>query len=317
MDLRVGVIGCGAIANGHLKGYAAAGASIVALADPNEEALNKRLEQAPSAKTFADYNELLDAGLVDAVSICTPPFTHEEMATAALERGIHVLCEKPLAHSLESARRIAEAAGKSGRVFIPAFRHRFLPAMQTIREAIIDGKIGAPVLFQNAFMGPNPRVKSTWFVQRERAGGGVLLDTCPHSVDLFRFLVGEIAGQTAALYQHWTGTDVEDAALLTLKGESGVLGTLQAGWTAGVGQAYVNIVGTEAALYFDYRKGTQVRFAPPKGEEEVIEVAQSNGFNEEVAHFVAAACGETPLKCSVADGMRTMEVIFGAYGNAL
>ena len=160
------------------------------------------------------YAGLLDSGLVDVVSICTPPVAHEEPAVMALERGIHVMLEKPMAHTVESGRRILEAAEKSGAVLTIGFRHRFLPAIQKLRELVQDGTLGPVVLYQNAFTGPAFQMKDRWFSKKAISGGGTLMDTSIHSVDIFRFIVGEIAEQRALTAHHLEGTDVEDASML-------------------------------------------------------------------------------------------------------
>lgn len=108
---------------------------------------------APKSQLFGNYQELLNSGCVNAVSICTPPSTQREIAVAALQRGIHVLCEKPLAHTLEDAQEITRAAEESQACFIVAFRHRFLPAIAKIKQIVASGEIGESVIFTNAFCG--------------------------------------------------------------------------------------------------------------------------------------------------------------------
>ena len=92
-SFRAGIIGCGGIAAEHIAAYQQNNVEITALTDISKDALENAAEKAKGAKLFDDYKAMLDSGLVDVVSICTPPVAHEEAAVAALERGIHVLCE--------------------------------------------------------------------------------------------------------------------------------------------------------------------------------------------------------------------------------
>ena len=312
MSFKVGIIGCGGIAGAHVDGYKANGAEVVAVTDMNPAAAEK-MAQATGAAVYADYRALLASG-VDAVSICTPPVAHEEAAVAALAQGVHVLCEKPMAYDAASARRMAQAAAKSKALFMPAFRHRFLPANIAFRQLIADGAIGEPVLFTNMFFGPAFGMEGKWFTQKAIAGGGCIVDTSSHSVDLFRFLVGEIAEQTGAMHRHFRTTDVEDAGILTVKAENGAVGSMYSAFVAGSGVAYIDIVGTKGRALYDYFDSGTLKYKLTEDKEwNVIAVTPSGGFDEEIAHLFGAIRGEHPLSCTVHDGVRVMEVIGGLY----
>jgi predicted dehydrogenase len=314
MSLRIGFIGCGTIAKSQLKGFQELDVEVTAVTDVVRDTADAFVENAPGAEYFDSVEALLASGKVDAVSVCTPPVVHEEAAVPALERGIHVFCEKPLAHSLESGRNIAAAAQKSKAVFMPAFRHRFLPAIRRMREMIADGAIGAPVFFDNMFAGPNARALGGWFTKKSIAGGGVLLDTCPHSVDLFRYILGEVETQSALVHRHIPENDVEDAGLLTLKGTSGALASLRASWTVGVGGAYIRITGTEGALAYEYRNSKVLEYTQKGGGPQELEVEASNGFAEETKHFVDVVEGRAELEVDIEDAWRSLEIIVKAYG---
>ncbi len=150
------------MAGGHVEGYLKNNVKIAALADMNIMTAEAMAKDLDNARCCDDYKALLESGLVDAVSICTPPVAHEEAAIFALEHNIHVLLEKPLAHSMESARQIMMAAERSEGLLMTAFRHRFLPPTQKIREIINNGSIGPVVFFQNIFCGPVFQMKDRW-----------------------------------------------------------------------------------------------------------------------------------------------------------
>jgi len=169
--------------------------------------------------------------VVDAVSICTPPDAHAAIALHALGRGIHVLCEKPLAHTLEAGRQMAAAAAQSRALFMTAFRHRFLPAIRKLKELIDAGRVGRPRVPAELLLRSGRGTGKLWFGRKAVAGGGTLMDTSSHSVDLFRFLFGEIVEQHAVMHRHLDGTDVEDASVLVVRAERGAVGSLTASWS--------------------------------------------------------------------------------------
>jgi predicted dehydrogenase len=317
MSLKVGIVGCGGIARSHVQGYGAAGASVVAVADC-ERASAEALAGEVSAKgIFDDYTAMIDSGAVEAVSICTPPAFHEAAAVYALEHGIHVLCEKPMTVDSASAHRMKHASEQSSAVFMPAFRHRFLPANIKLREVVQSGRIGDPVLFNNVFCGPAFYMEGRWFTQKSLAGGGSLIDTNSHSVDLFRFIIGEIVEQSAVVHRHFKTTDVEDAAILSVRAENGALGAMESSFVAGVGAAFIDIIGTNGQVRYDYMDPARVVLRWDEGKSsEDFEVRVSGGFDEQIAHFILAVRGEQKLSCTIDDGVRVVEVIDEAYTSA-
>lgn len=315
MQPRIGIIGCGGIAAHHANACRANGATVTALADLHRPAAEKMASGLPrNPRVFDTADELIESGLADVVCICTPPADHEHIAVAALARGIHVICEKPLAHTLESGRRVLEAAERSSALLMPGFRHRFLPAIRRIRELVVAGAIGEIVYLNNVFAGPASFLKDRWFGKRAIAGGGALMDTTSHSVDLFRFLCGEIGGQRGFTHTSLPGIDVEDTGILIVKSEQGAVGAFTASWIAGTGSAVIDIMGTKGRIFFDYDRDTEIRVLPAEGgEPQIIAVKSSLGFVEEMAHFFRAIRGEEPLGCTARDGLRALEIIQNVY----
>jgi len=311
--LRAGIIGCGGISQGHIDGYRKNNAKITALTDINKAVAEEKAKDLNGAKCFDDYRSLLESGLVDVVSICTPPVAHEEAAVFALERNIHVLCEKPLAHSVKSGRKIMAAAEKSEALLMTAFRHRFLPAIRKMREMIDEGKIGPVVFFHNTFCGPAFKMKDKWFSKKAVSGGGTLMDTSIHSVDIFRYLVGEVVDQKAVMHRHLEGIDVEDTSILILKAENGAIGSLTASWVAGTGMAVIDITGQDGRMIFEYSKEIRLKRRDEK-EWNIIPVESSGGFTEEIAHLIKAIIrGEKNLSCTGKDGLRALEIVQANY----
>lgn len=313
MTLKAGIAGCGGIAQSHINGYQSNGIEITALTDVNIDVAKNTAEKlANQAKVFATAEELIKSGDVNLISICTPPVSHAEIAVCALENGVHVLCEKPLAHNEDDAKKIEQATKKSNAKFMVAFRHRFLPATQKIKEFIDHGKIGEPVLFLNKFCGPAFAMKDKWFCNKAIAGGGCMLDTGAHSVDLFRYLFGEIIEQHAVMHKHFDNTDVEDCAILTVKAENGTLGSLTSGFVAGGGHALVDITGKAGRLVYEY--DSELRYYHLESNKwHNYKVEVSSGFDIEIAVFVDAIENNSTVPVTIEDGIRCLEIIQSNY----
>lgn len=311
--MKVGIIGCGGIAQSHADAYKDQGCQIVGVTDSNPEAA-KSLAESTEATVYADYKELIDKAGCEALSICTPPVFHGEAAIYALQHGVNVLCEKPLAYDAQTAHAMAEAAKASTAILMPAFRHRFLPAIVALKEMVHSDDFGDLVLFNNVFCGPAFDMEGKWFTKKAIAGGGSLLDTNSHSIDLFRFIAGEVVDQKAVMHTHFKTTDVEDAGILIVKSESNAIGSLQSSFVAGSGMAVIDIIGTKGRVVYDYDKGSEIRYKKTEDTEWTVRTVQESwGFIEEVKHFIGAIKGEHELACTIHDGVRAMEIICSVY----
>ena len=188
--VRVAVIGCGAISHSHLRSYAAnEGAQIVAVADPIQ-AVAEAHAQEYDTKAYTDYADMLRSEELHAVSICTPPPSHREITEHAAAHGLHVLCEKPLAMSVSEGEAMVAAAGSANVILMTAFCNRFYTPIAKAKEWIDSGKLGPLHHFRLRFAGVE-LMAGTWLADPAR-GGGILWESGPHYVDLFRYLVGEM-----------------------------------------------------------------------------------------------------------------------------
>ncbi len=310
----LGIIGCGGIAQAHLAAAKENNASIIAISDISPDTLNAFLEKVPGASAFSSYTELLDHGGMNAVVICTPPDSHAEVAIAALQRGIHVLCEKPLAATVSDSKAIEEAANASGTKFMMAFRHRFTAAHHAIKAFLDTGELGRVVLFQNVFGGPAQYMKDRWFSKRALSGGGTLMDTSIHSIDLFRHYCGEIASFSGEIDKVFEGTDVEDSSVLSLRSENGALGIIASSWNFGAGVADIRIITEKGSVLYNYGTPTIYRITR-LGVADVEEVAvkSTGGFSEQMAHFMETVQNDTTPLTTVKDGRRAVEIVEGIY----
>jgi UDP-N-acetylglucosamine 3-dehydrogenase len=318
-SLRIGVVGCGGIGQTHLQAYRALGVTPAALAEPNPAAL-AAAQAEYGGQPFADYREMLATTALDAISVCTPPATHAEIAEAALAAGMAVLCEKPLAPTVEACESMVAAAARAERLLSVGFCHRFQPHIEQLDRLISAGTLGAIVMFRNRFAGHLRGVEETWFAQPEIAGGGVMFDTCVHSVDLFRYLVGEpvevqaIASTTAT--ELGPALEVEDSAIISLRTASGALGVIEASWRTPPGEWTVSVYGTAGVATMDYGTNQlRVRLESDEGWH-AVEVPEGNRFEREIQHFLSCIQGLAAPRVTAADGLAATRILTAAYASA-
>ncbi|HWO83140.1 MAG TPA: Gfo/Idh/MocA family oxidoreductase [Solirubrobacterales bacterium] len=226
---RVGFLGVGWIGRSRMQALADEGlVEVAAVADPQAEALAAAVEAAPAAQRSASLEELLERDL-DGVVIATPSALHAEQAIAALDRGLAVFCQKPLARDAEETWRVLAAARDADRLLGVDLSYRHVEALRAARRAVEAGEIGRlhslDLAFHNAY-GPD----KPWFTDAKLAGGGCLIDLGTHLVDLALWLTGagDVAVETArTLSLH--GHEVEDQASAELA-LGGVRARLACSW---------------------------------------------------------------------------------------
>jgi predicted dehydrogenase len=185
------------------------------------------------ARFFASYEALLEAK-PDGVIICTENNRHRSLAEMAASRGVHVLCEKPIATTLEDARAILEACDQAGVLLMIAFPMRFSAPLLQIKARLDNGEFGDVYCFNATNQGELPTKHRLWFVDPELAGGGAIMDHTVHLVDLMRWFTGsEVESMYARSNRvfHADEVNVETGALEMLTFENGIFGTIDASWS--------------------------------------------------------------------------------------
>lgn len=146
--LKVGIVGCGAISRNHLEAFAAAeGAAVTVVCDIDPDRARATAEKYGVAHAVSSVEDLLATG-VDIISVCTPHPTHEEVVLAAAAAGVHVLCEKPIAVDLDSARRMTAACDAADVRLGVLFQRRFWPDARQMKADLVPGRLGEPILGQ-------------------------------------------------------------------------------------------------------------------------------------------------------------------------
>lgn len=235
--VKVGIIGCGKIARTHAKSLSMLDeADFVAVCDMDRDRAQAFADEYDVPHAFSDMDAMLTSGLIEAVMCCTPHPIHERVVVAAAGAGVNVLCEKPMAITLDEADRMIEAADAAGIAFGVIFQRRWWPAAQRIREAIDTGKLGRLTVGECQVKIARNQVyfdSDPWRGKWATEGGGVLMNQAVHSIDMFSWFMGkpvEVVGRYAT-HVHGDYIDVEDTAVATVVFENGALGTILAAST--------------------------------------------------------------------------------------
>jgi predicted dehydrogenase len=322
--VRIAVVGAGAIGRRHVEYMQGRREfAVVGAADPQPASAAYLAERGVAH--YADHRALLDAVEPQGVVVATPNALHEDVAIACLERGIPVLIEKPIAHSLESAAAICAAVERTGVAALVGHHRRHNPLMRAAREFIGSGALGrlvavAAVDFRRK---PDAYYDATW---RREPGGGPMLINGIHDIDCLRALCGEIDTVMAITANRARGFAVEDSAAITLRFANGAIGNLtlsdavQAPWAweivSGEEEAYPHqredcylLTGTDGALALPTL--THWRNERGGGREDPFIRKQlfyvpANPWVEELLHFAAVVRGEAAPLLTAEDGTRTL-----------
>ncbi|PEQ87821.1 MULTISPECIES: Gfo/Idh/MocA family oxidoreductase [Bacillus] len=326
--LKVGVIGCGSIAQyRHLPEYQANPyVQIVAVCDSNKQRA-KEISNKYGVNMYTDFNELINCEELDAVSVCTPNDLHASISIAALQSGIHVLCEKPMATSKKDAKKMIDAAEKNGKKLMIGHNQRFVASHQKAKQLIENGEIGKIYSFRTAFGHSGPENwsvdgKESWFFKKDEAFLGAMGDLGIHKADLIRYILNEEITEVSAFVETSAKTfsNVDDCAVCVLKSESGIIGSLAASWSYVSKEDNSTIIYGEKAtlrleddptysLILQYKNGEVVKYELDKIQSNAI-VSQSN--SHVIERFVESILSDKEPLINGVEGMKSLEVILAA-----
>jgi UDP-N-acetyl-2-amino-2-deoxyglucuronate dehydrogenase len=247
--LGIGVIGTGSIANAHLYTYQKSErARLIAVADVDERRAKDAAQRFEADKVFSDYLDLLALNEVQAVSICTPPFLHGEMSIAALERGKHVLCEKPVAPTLAALDLIAEAESRSSASFSGVFQLRYGRGAVEVRRLLDEGRFGRLHLgiAETIWFRDHDYYEVPWRGTWESEWGGVTVSQAIHLIDSLIWFLGEPVSVYAQGGTFRTRTEIDDTNVAIIHFASGAIGQVTSTVSAfGEERGRLEIYGTD------------------------------------------------------------------------
>jgi predicted dehydrogenase len=343
--VRLAVVGLGLMGRVHARNATECGARIVGGADVAAGS-REEFRAEFGVPTYETHEELLEAEDVDAVVITTPNRFHEPAAVAALEAGCDVLVEKPLAHTLESAERIAEAAASAPGFCMLGFHSRFSPAAKATRAYIEAGRFGEVNHVEATYVRrrgiPNP---GSWFTTTELSGGGSLIDVGVHVVDLALYVLGfptptEVSGVTRSNFgaredyadpDGFAGTwgsvdrdtefDVDDSVSAFLRFDTGQTISLEVAWATNRPPASELVVrGTNAGATFEM-EGEVVELYETGNHgvdhyvtSEIDARGGPEGHLAEMEHFLeASGAGVLPTMNTIEQGLAVQRIIDAIY----
>lgn len=292
--VRIGIVGLGTIGRIHANRFERLGCDLAG-ADLDSDARETFTDEF-DAPTYADHDALLEAG-VDAVVVGVPNRFHEEVAVDALEAGVDVLVEKPMAHSLESAERIAAAARAADGFCAVGLTMRHSPLTTRAADYRDDGRFGSlsHVRVEYLRRGGVPGGGRGWFVDDELAGGGVLMDLGVHVVDLALYLleypsVAEVTGRVRSEFGEYA---VDDSATALLRCADGRTIAVETAWHGtGTPSRMCTLRGTEGGARFDVAEsGLTLVDADPDVDPETVSVEASDMYFAEARAFLEAVEG--------------------------
>ena len=332
MTIKVGIIGCGKIAQvRHIPEY---------LANPNAEicgfydinlARAEELARKYGAKAYPTYEALLAHPGIDAVSVCAANHVHAEISIAALKAGKHVLCEKPMAISLEECEAMVAAARESGKYLMIGQNQRLAKAHIKARELIAQGAIGKVLTFRTIFGHGGPETwsidpgKNVWFFDKTKAAMGAMADLGIHKTDMIQYVLGSKIVKTQAVLTTLDKRDatggligVDDNAICIYQMENGVIGTMTASWTYYAAEDNTTVIyGTkgELRLYDDPKYSVQQINADGTRIDYQIDQIQTNDNQTAsgvIDLFVKSLVDNTPPEISGESVLHAMKAVFAS-----
>lgn len=337
--IKVGMIGLGKMGRLHMMNCLRIdGVKVVAAADRSKKALNKA-EIVGASDIYTDYHDLLNhSSELDAVIISLPNFLHFEGVQLALEAGLNVFVEKPMANTVKECKRIVDSVRKSGRICMPGHCMRFIDAIEEMKQIKDKGRIGdlEVVTLEELLNGPFahgliPKPVPEWWFDPKRSGGGVLLDLGYHLIDLFRFFVeGDCRTEFCWLDRKFN-LPVEDGAILILRScDSSIKGIVNVGWFQksvfpefnfrvilhGDGGYVSSEDLTPGNVYLHAIKEATKNLLRKVARRKMRFLSYSYYYTQyprELQHFFGCIKGGSDPPVSAIDGLKTLEVIEQAY----
>ncbi|MFH1006607.1 MAG: Gfo/Idh/MocA family oxidoreductase [Candidatus Latescibacterota bacterium] len=332
--IGVGVIGSGGIAQGaHLPGYAALSdeVEIIACCDVDEKVAETAAERFGAKRVFSDYRDMLALKEIQAVSVCTPNFMHKAPTIAALEAGKHVLCEKPIAMNAKEGALMCMAARKAGKKLMVGLNNRCRSDVQALKRQIDAGKFGE--IYYARAQALRRRGIPGWgvFGDKEKQGGGPLVDIGVHALDLTWYLMGmpkpvAASGKTytkfgtrnnvVGLMGQWDPKTftVEDFAVGFIRFENGATAMVESSFCANIGEdifttALFGASGggqLDPIRIFTEEDGTLLDVTP-------VHLPQVKTHHREIELFIEAIRNDSEVPVPGEQGLEVMKMLDAIY----
>lgn len=318
--VRVGLIGAGWVAPRHLRAFRLTDFSEVVAVAASGPASAQRFAFEHEIETWhADYHELLSRDDIDAVVICTPPYSHCSIVLDACAAGKHILVEKPLALARADSEKMISAVARAGVKLMVAYMFRFAPLICRAKEWIEQGRLGVPRMAYHRMFIParaGGEGRAQWALD-ETQSGGMIVEMLTHGFDLFSWFFGPVETVYASGSSQHKGSFIDCAAVLMQFSQPDVVATVEGSWIspASFPGGRIEVIGSEGALYLDRgsfaHRYVELTFC--SGEAKEVHRGESIGFNELANSFVQSILQDLPvLKATADDGKVALQVALAA-----
>ena len=272
------------------------------------------------------WKSLLNEEKLDIVSICTPNYLHAPIVLKAIENNCNILCEKPIAISREELSQIEENLKNKNIIFFTSFSKRYNPAFKLLKDIIENDVLGKIISLRYYFSHYGPYKswhalsEEKWFIDSEKAGGGVLLDLGVHCIDIMRYLIGEYDTVNGINYNtSCLKMTAEDNCNVLFRFKNDALGFITASWCSNPLET-VDIFGSKGYIQMDLTNKNHISWGPRKLNKNeffkrLIEYKPSGDIAQFVLtdHFIECIKNKTQENPNFEDGKRAVEFVLDAY----
>jgi predicted dehydrogenase len=317
----LGIIGCGQWGQNYLRNFSdlPERTVVVAFCDADPARIGQLRSRFRQARATTNTDEILNDPQVSAVVISTPSATHADIVVRALEAGKHVLVEKPMALSLEDAKRMVDCAKRQERVLLVGHVYEYNPSVERMQEYIAGRMIGEPYYIQSTRTNLGPI----------REDVNALWDLAPHDVSILLFLLGSVPVSVSVTGQSFFGNGRPDVVFGTLMFPRGVVGHVHVSWLDPRKVREITVVGSSRMLVFDdlnptepvriydrglsevpsYQSFGEFQLVPRFGEITIPRIATVEPLRAQCEHFLDCIEGKTRPRSSGEDGLRVVRVL--------
>ena len=341
--VRVGLIGAGNIANTHMNAYRGVNdAQVVAICDIDKGKAERLAKKYGVEKFYGSMEEMIAGETLDAVDVCVWNVNHAKCAIYAMEKGLHVLCEKPMAYNAEEAAQMKEVSEKYGKLLMIAFVTRYMDETRVVKDYIDNGYLG-DIYYAKAQYVRRHGNPGGWFGDKSRSGGGPVIDLGVHVIDRARFLMGlpkpvsvyavafEKLGNRKNLKTNvgWIPEgatkddicDVEDFASALIRFDNGAVIQLETGYSINdLPKSGLTLCGTKGGMKTG--DGPLTLYTELNGFMVDTKIDINNledardGFEAELQEFVDCVLGKKTVTATAEDGLVCMKILDAIYESA-
>jgi predicted dehydrogenase len=323
--IKVGIIGAGRMAYWHLRGYnKIRGVEVVGIAGKTQSHIADLQRKFNVSNGYTDYREMLEKEKPDAVNVTTPTYTHCPIVVESLNAGCHVLCEKPMAMTLEEADTMIAAEKSTGKMLMVGFTQRFYKEFVHMKKIIDQGKLGTIKIawFRRGINMPPQR----WYSDKQKSSG-VTGELAIHGIDWLRWIINSPVVQVSAeVTEHERYPGIDDNVWMILTFANGALGVIGASYTFPFLKRDVGVIGEKMALTIERSKVVMERY----GDHSLARLAMKfikysfivpywlyyNPFERELEHFITCIqSGSLPI-ISSEDGKEGLLIVLKAIESA-